>query len=392
MLAHSLGPVRVVVLGAGFGGLELTTKLSEELGDAADVVLIDRADGFVFGFSKLDVMFGRAVAEAVHHPYDTFVKPGVEFVQADVTAIDPVSKRVETDTGVFDADILVVALGADLHPDATPGLVEGGHEFYTPEGAFAPRDVLASFEGGRVIVAVTSTPFKCPPAPSEAALLMHDFLTERGLRDRSEVALVMPLPTPIPPSPSASEAVLAAFEERGIGWHPNRLVRTLDPARKVATFDDGTEMAYDLFLGVPTHRAPAVVAEAGMTVDGWVPVNPLTLETSYPGVFAIGDVANVGTPKAGVFSERQGAVAAERIAATIRTDEETSEYDGVGMCYLEFGNDEVARVTVTFAAGQAPVGTYESPSLALAEDKIEFGASRIRRWFGREWRTLSSSL
>jgi sulfide:quinone oxidoreductase len=375
--------MRVVVLGAGFGGLELTTRLSDEFGDAADVVLIDQSDGFIFGFSKLDVMFGRVLPDAVHHPYRDFVKPGVQFVQATVTAIDPAAKRVETDSGTFDAEILVVALGADLDAAATPGLLEGGHEFYTVEGAFALRDVLADFDGGRVIVGVTSTPFKCPPAPSETALLMHDHLTARGLRERSEISLVMPLPVPIPPSPAASEALLVAFAERGIEWHPNRLVSGLDPARKVAMFADGSEMPYDLFLGVPVHRVPAVVVESGMTVDGWIPVNPLTLETSYPEVFAVGDVTSVGTPKAGVFSEGQAAVAADRIAEIMRGATGSSEYDGRGMCYLEFGNDEVARVNVMFVSGQPPSGTFEAPSKVLAADKQEFGSSRIERWFGR---------
>jgi sulfide:quinone oxidoreductase len=363
--------------------LELTTRLSDEFGDAADVVLIDQSDGFIFGFSKLDVMFGRVLPDAVHHPYRDFVKPGVQFVQATVTAIDPAAKRVETDSGTFDAEILVVALGADLDAAATPGLLEGGHEFYTVEGAFALRDVLADFDGGRVIVGVTSTPFKCPPAPSETALLMHDHLTARGLRERSEISLVMPLPVPIPPSPAASEALLVAFAERGIEWHPNRLVSGLDPARKVAMFADGSEMPYDLFLGVPVHRVPAVVVESGMTVNGWIPVNPLTLETSYPEVFAVGDVTSVGTPKAGVFSEGQAAVAADRIAEIMRGATGSSEYDGRGMCYLEFGNDEVARVNVMFVSGQPPSGTFEAPSKVLAADKQEFGSSRIERWFGR---------
>ena len=377
--------MRVIVLGAGFGGLELTTKLSEEFGDGLDLVLIDKADGFVFGFSKLDVMFGRTEPKAVHHPYTALVKPGVQFVQASVTHIDPAARVVETNAGKFVADILVVALGADLEPEATPGLLEGGHEFYTPEAAFALREVIENFPGGRVVVGVTSAPFKCPPAPSEMALLMHDFLTRRGLRARSEISLVMPLPVPIPPSPAASEALLAAFEERGIGWYPNTTVRELDPARKVAVFADGSEMAYDLFLGVPKHRVPAVVAESGMTEAGWIPVNPLTLETSYPGVYAFGDVTSVGTPKAGVFSERQAAVAADRIAAVVRGGATSAQYDGVGMCYLEFGNEEVARVTVTFLSGQAPTGTYETPSIALAQDKMAFGSRRIQRWFGREW-------
>jgi sulfide:quinone oxidoreductase len=342
----------------------------------------------VFGFSKLDVMFGRSLPAAVHHPYRDFVKPGVRFVQSTVRSIDPVAKHVETDRGGFDADILVVALGADLDPSATPGLVEGGHEFYTVPGAFALRDILAGFPGGRVIVAVTSTPFKCPPAPSETALLMHDFLSERGRREQSSISLVMPMGAPIPPSPAASAALLAAFAERGIEWHPEQTVRELDPAHQVAKLADGREMPYDLFLGVPVHRAPAVVAESDLAVDGWIPVDPRSLETAYPGVYAVGDVTSVGTPKAGVFAEGQAAVVAERISAQIRGTDESVEYDGHGLCYLEFGRDQVARVEVTFLSGQAPVGGLDGPSQELAEDKLRFGSSRIQRWFGRTWSEL----
>ena len=377
--------MRVVVLGAGFGGLELTTRLSEEFGADVDVVLIDKTDDFVFGFSKLEVMFGRALPEQVRHPYRDFVKPGVQFVQSTIRSIDPDNKRVETDAGTFDADVLVVALGADLHPEATPGLIEGGFDFYTEASAFAIRDVLADFDGGRVIVAVTSTPFKCPPAPSETALLMHDFLTDRGLRDRSSIALVMPLAVPIPPSPDASRALLAAFAEREISWHPETLVRELDPARRVAVLGDGREMPYDLFLGVPTHRVPEVVAQSGMTVDGWIPVNPQTLETRFPGVYAVGDVTSVGTPKAGVFAEGQAAIVAAGISARIRGDGETTHYDGRGICYLEFGHQQVAKVDVTFLSGEAPRGALEGPSPMLAAEKSDFGSSRVQRWFGRSW-------
>jgi sulfide:quinone oxidoreductase len=245
--------------------------------------------------------------------------------------------------------------------------------------------VLLAFDGGRVVVGVTSTPFKCPPAPSETALLTHAFLTERGLRDRSEIALVMPLPVPIPPSPAASEALLTAFAERDIEWHPGRLVRELDPSRKVAVFSDDTEMPYDLFLGVPVHRAPTVVAESGLTVDGWIPVNPSTLETNVPGVYAFGDVTSVGTPKAGVFAEGQAAVVADGISAAIRGTSGPAPYEGRGVCYLEFGDDQVATVEAIFLSGQAPTGNMAGPSLALAAEKAEFGTSRIQRWFGRTW-------
>jgi sulfide:quinone oxidoreductase len=231
-------------------------------------------------------------------------------------------------------------------------------------------------------------PFKCPPAPSETALLMHDFLQERGLPDSSQVSLVMPLGVPIPPSPQASDAILAAFAERGIGWHPGRLVSSLDPDRNVAVLSDGEELPYDLFLGVPVHCAPSVVVESGMTVDGWIPVNPLTMKTDFPDVYAVGDVTSVGTPKAGVFAESQATVVAAEIVARLRGSATQTTYDGRGICYLEFGHGMIAKVDATFLSGQAPAGVLEGPSVALAADKTTFGSERIRRWFNRDWSPL----
>src|SRR3954447_481117 len=343
--------MRILVLGAGFGGLELTTRLSEALGDEVEVVLIDQGEGFIFGFSKLDVMFGRTVADAVVHPYRDLVKPGVRFVQTTIRAIDPVARRVETDDGTFDADILVVALGADLDPSATPGLVEGGHEFYTFAGAVAAGQALSRFPGGRVVVGLTSTPFKCPPAPSETALLVHDFLTRRGVRDRSSIALLMPLPAPVPPSPDASRALLAAFAERDISWRPKSLVTSLEPDRSVAVLADGTEIGYDLFLGVPRHHAPSVVVDAGLTVDGWIPVDPATMQTRFADVYAVGDVTSAGTPKAGVFAEGQAKTVAANLIDRLEHRSGDATYDGHGTCYVEFGDNAVGRVDVTFLAG-----------------------------------------
>ena len=376
-------PARILVLGAGFGGLELSAALSSALGRDADIILMDKAHGFVFGFAKLDVMFGKRLPAQVFHSYRDITKPGLRFVRAEISSIDPQAKRVDTDAGSFAGDVIVLALGADLDPGATPGLVEAGHEFYTNQGAFAVRDVLGQFGGGRVIVGVTSTPFKCPPAPSETALLMHDYLTERGLRSRSAIELVMPLGSPIPPSPPASQALLAAFAERGIGWHPGRSISRLDPGRKVAVFSDGTQMPYDLFLGVPRHTVPSAVEASGLAVDGWVPVDPRTLETACPGVYALGDVTSVGTPKAGVFSEGQALVVASQIISRLRGTPGAITYDGRGTCYMEFGHNLVGRVTVTFPPGGAPFGDLEGPSPLLAADKADFAASRIHRWFNQ---------
>jgi sulfide:quinone oxidoreductase len=374
--------LKILVLGAGFGGLELTTLLSEALGERLDLTLIDKNDFFYFGFSKLDVMFGRKTSEAVKLYYRDILKPGIRFRREEITLIDPEKRRVNTSSGVYDADILVVALGAEYDPAYTPGLVEGGNEFYSFAGAERLREVLPTFTKGHAIVGVTSTPFKCPPAPSEAALLLHDYLTARGVRQACQISLVMPFDIPIPPSPETSRALLAAFAERGITYVPDRLVDELDPARRVVILDDNSEMPYDLFLGIPRHRVPAVVAASGMTVNGWIPVDPKNLKTRFPGVYAIGDVTSVGTPKAGVFAEGAARVVAASLIAELQGGEMPPAYDGKGSCYIEFGAGRVGRVDVDFLSGPSPTGSFGSPTSALVADKANFGSSRRTRWFG----------
>jgi sulfide:quinone oxidoreductase len=372
---------RVVVLGAGFGGLEAATTLSEALGDAVDVTLIDKNDSFVFGFSKLDVMFGRERPEEVRLPYRNIAKPGVRFVQETVTAIDPEARRVSTDQGVHEADFLIVALGADYDMGATPGLAEGGNEFYTVAGAERLRAVIPEFTQGKAVIGVCGAPFKCPPAPSEAALLLHDNLLARGVRDACEISFVIPFGTPVPPSPETSAALVEAFAQRDIDFVPNRRVAALDPERRVVVLDDDSEMPFDLFLGVPKHRAPDVILASGMAEDGYIPVESRTLRTRFANVFALGDVATVGVPKAGVFAERAGRAVAESLAASIRNGEQPEGYDGLGSCYIEFGAGQVGRVDVDFLSGPKPTGAYQEPSVALAAEKEHFGSSRRARWF-----------
>ncbi len=374
--------LRVIVLGAGFGGLELSTMLAEALGDRLDLTLIDKSDSFYFGFSKLDIMFGHKPADAVKIAYSHIVKPGVQFRQETITAIDPLTKRVSTDGGTYEADVLVVALGADYDVAATPGLEAGGHEFYSFEGAVKLREVIPAFTKGHAIVGVTSAPFKCPPAPSEAALLLHDYLSQRGLRQACTISLVMPFGTPIPPSPDTSRALLDAFAERDIRFIPQKRVQAIDPARKTAILDDGLELPFDLFLGIPKHVAPPVVVQSGLTENGWIPVDKANLKTKFPNVYAIGDVTSVGTPKAGVFAEGAAKIAAASILAELDKAEQPSAYTGAGSCYVEFGQGKVGRVDVDFFSGPAPKGTHHAATEMLVQEKEYFGSSRKARWFG----------
>jgi len=356
--------------------------LSEKLGDGTEVTLIDQGDAFVFGYSKLDVMFGRTKREAVRLPYKEFTKPGVRFCQETITAIDPNRRRVTTDKATHEGDIMVVALGADYDFDATPGLA-ASNEFYTVAGAERLSKMLPEFKKGRALIGVCGAPYKCPPAPSEAALLLHDYLSTRGVRKHCEITLVLPLKTPVPPSPETSRALLAAFAERNIAFVADREVKSLEDLKGTALIDDETRIPYDLFLGVPKQRAPQILEASGMTEDGYVPVSPETLETRFPGVYAIGDCARQGTPKAGVFAEGAARVVAAALIASIRTGEPTIRHAGTGSCFIEFGGGRIGRVDIDFLSGSEPTGTYHAPSLEFRVEKDRFGSSRRARWFNR---------
>lgn len=372
---------RVLILGAGFGGLELGTTLSEELGDQVEVTLIDRNESFSFGYSKLDIMFRGASRDSVSLPYSAVAKTGVTLLREEITAIDPETRTVTTDAGTHQGDALVIALGADYDLDSTPGLAERGHEFYSFAGAEAAAGPIAGFDSGKAVIAVCGAPFKCPPAPSECALMLDDELTRRGVREQCEITLTMPLGTPVPPSPETSAALKAEFGQRGITFLGDMRPERVEPDRII--YQDGTELPFDLLLGVPKHRAPEVVIDSGITEDEYVPVDSATLKTRFEGVYAVGDVATAGVPKAGVFAEGAAKVVARELVAEIRGEASPEPYDGRGSCYIEFGEDRIARVDIDFLSGPEKTGVFNAPSLDLRKEKAEFGSSRKSRWFNR---------
>jgi sulfide:quinone oxidoreductase len=376
----------VVILGAGFAGLELATRLSETMADAVRVTLLDRNDSWYFGYSKLEVMLGRQSATEVQLPYAEIAKDGVEFRQETVVGIDPVARRVVTDKGTHDADYLVVAMGADYDMAATPGFAEGGHEYYTLAGAERLRDALGDFEGGRVLVSILGQPFKCPPAPFEGSFLLHEHFTKQGIRQDVQMATTFPMQRPVPVTGEVSQMFRDALAVRGIEELPQHLVTSIDPAVREATLADGKTMAYDLFVGIPIHRAPEPLSASGLAVNGWVPVDQTNLRTTFPKVYAIGDVSTGPrtVPKAGIFAESAALVVADDIAAEITGGDPPAPYEGSGVCYAEFGDGLVGKVEVSFLRGDAPEAQRHEPALAFAAEKAAFGATRRARWFGRD--------
>jgi sulfide:quinone oxidoreductase len=372
----------VVILGAGFAGLELASRLSDSAADELRVTVIDQNDSFMFGFSKLDVLFGKAEPSELRLEYRDLEKPGVEFRQERVTAIDPAAKHATTDQGSYDADVLVVALGAEYDMDAVPGFVEGGFEYYSVAGAERMRNTLPGFTGGTILIGVFAQPYKCPPAPFEGAFLLHDQLVERGIREQSEIRIVAPMSAPVPVTPEVSQRFKDELAARDIEYMGQNKVVELDAAGKEAVLESGERLPYDLFVGIPIHRVPAVVREAGLAEDGWVAVDRDNLMTQFPDVYAVGDLVNIPMPKAGVFAENAAGVVADDILARLRGETLDRRYEGVGNCYIEFGSGRVAKVQVNFLGGPSPVASVEGPSEELAAEKAAFAPTRRERWFG----------
>src|SRR5918997_2613268 len=375
----------VLILGAGFGGLELATRLSETISDAVRVTLLDRNDSWYFGYSKLDVMLGRQSADEVRLHYSDVVKDGVEFRRETVTRIDPVARRISTDVGSYDADYLVVAMGADYDMAATPGLQEGGHEYYTLAGAERLRDALEDFDGGRVLVSVLGQPFKCPPAPFEGAFMLHEHFKQRGMADAVEISSAFPMKRPVPVTGDVAQMFRDGLAARGITELPEHLVTAIDPSTGTAQLANGGKVPPDLFLGIPKHRAPDPLPGSGLATDGWVPVDQTNLRTRFSGVYAIGDVCTGPrtVPKAGIFAESAAITVADDIAAGITGGEPPAPFGASGTCYAEFGGGLVGKVEVNFLHGDAPAAQRYEPALEYAAEKDEFGVTRRARWFGR---------
>lgn len=376
----------VVVLGGGVGGLVVANELRRRLEPRDRVMLVERAARYLLQPSLLWLMAGRRRRDQIERPLRSLMSGGVELLGAEVRAIDPRARRVETSAGVVSADALVVALGAELAPDAVAGYREAALNFFSPDGAAACARALESFRGGRVVVAVSALPYKCPAAPYEAALLLDDELRRRGLREASRIDLFTPEPQPMPVAgPVMGAAVVGLLEAKGIRFHPKSPIGRFSPATADLVLADGSRAGYDLLAAVPPHRPPAAVRGSGLANEaGWIPVDRGTLQTPYERVYAVGDATTITLangkplPKAGAFAHAQALVVAREIAGAFGGPPAPAGFDGVGFCWVETGAGRAA-----FAAGN--FFAEPDPTLDLRQPGWVWHAGKVlceRAWIG----------
>lgn len=382
----------VVVLGGGTGGLVAASRLQSLLGSRGRdgrVVLVDRDLAYRFAPSFLWVMAGTRRPDQVTADLRKLRRRGVEILQAEVLEIDPAARIVKTTEAALDYDRLVVALGAELAPEALPGFAEAAHNVYTLEGAVAAGNALRGFEGGRVAVLVSRLPYKCPAAPYETALLAEAVLRRRGVRDQTTIDVYTPEPYPMPTAgPVMGQALSGMFTRRGIALHPERTVESIEPGSRELVFTDGERIPYDLLLGVPPHRAPEVMRRSGLARDGgFLPVDPHTLEATARVVFGIGDVTQIPIaggkflPKAGVFAHAEAEVVARRIEREFAGRSPGRGFDGKGSCFVEMGDGVAAFATGDFYAEGAPRVRLRRPGRRWHLAKVAFERYWMRRWF-----------
>lgn len=378
-----------LILGGGVGGLVAAHRLRKALPPEHRVVLVEREARHVFAPSLLWVMTGQRSAESISRPIARIERKGIEVVRGEVKSIDPVTRSVSVNGQTLAADFLIVALGADLAPEAVPGLAEAGATFCALAGAEAIRDAVARFTGGRLVILTATPAYKCPAAPYETAMLLEHALRRRGVRGQSEIAIYAAEPGPMGVTgPAVSAAVRQMVEAKGIAYFPEHQVSAVDVAARCLKFTNGREAPYDLLVHVPPHRPPAVVREAGLLAEsGWISVDRSTLATRFDGVYAVGDVTSIPLkmgkplPKAGVFAHAQAEVVAQNIARSVTGRGEPAAFDGRGQCFLESGGHRAGYGAGNFYAEPVPEITLRQPAWRWHAGKVLFEKSWLWRWF-----------
>lgn len=377
---------QIVVLGGGFGGVVAATELRNRLGKEHRIILIDKKEDHIYNPSLLWLIVDERKPEDIQKSLTGFNKKGVEYLKAVIQKIDPSTRTIETSVGEVKYDYLVISIGSELVRDIIPGYRDGIN-FYCLKGAVVLREELKNFTGGKIAVVIASTPFRCPAAPYEAAMLIEAYLTKKGIRGKTDIALYTPEPMPMPVAGSTlGNAVKEFIEKRGISFHPQKKLVSME--NKELVFDDGERVKADMVPWVPTHRAPLVARDSGLVNEtGWIPVDGKTMKTRFEGVYAIGDitvnklVSGMALPKAGVFAHAQAEVVANNIAVEINKSGEFREFDGQGSCFLEMGNGIAGFASGNFYADPKPEVSLKSPGKIWHWGKVALEKWWLWKWF-----------
>jgi len=368
----------IAIVGGGTGGAVLANNLAEKLdaeiaaGDVA-VTLFNDGEDHVYKPVWLYVAFGQREPADGRRPLRELVDDRVDLRYEYVADVDPELKRLELSDSseLVNYDKLVVATGSQLEPEQIPGLVEGGHHFYGEAGSEALRDQLLDLEGGHIVLSVIGTPHMCPAAPLEFTFMVDDWLRERGRRDEFEITYTYPIMR-VHGNEQIAEWAKPRLEERDIAIETMFNAEAVDPEEETLTSMEGTELDYDLLVAIPPHTGSDFIEAAGLGEGGWVDVDQHTLEaTGFDDIYAIGDAAQTGVPKAGSAAHYQANVVAQRLASEVRGQPATAVYNGKTLCFIETGMDAATFVEFDYENAPSP----SEPTQAMHWSKLSYNES-----------------
>jgi sulfide:quinone oxidoreductase len=395
----SSGGKQILILGAGFGGLTTANLLQKNLSLSSvkhQISIADSKDYFIMGLVNLWILSGIRTLEDSKIALSRLENKGISYLNGEVTAIDPVSRTVTikgSSTLRLEYDYLVIALGSEFALEHVKGFLEnGGSNLYDAEQVPKLREKILSLKKGRIAICITSLPYKCPPAPYEASLLINDILVKNGTRDSIDIEIYTPTPIALPVAGTkVSQDVISLLDDSHVNFHPLHKIKTVSDTKEIE-FENGNRVNYDLLIGIPPHKVPEVIRNSDLIKQGqnWINVDKFSLKTDYQNVFAIGDVneikvnENVAIPKAGVFAEAQAKVVSQQIIDDIENNRDkpssSSKFDGKGFCFMEVGDKKAGYIATDFYNEDGPVTLLEPPSKESYEKKLDFERSKISEW------------
>ncbi len=373
-----------MILGGGFGGLAAANELRENLTQDTRITIVDKKDWFMMDLVKLWIMIGTREFETSKRPLENVTKKGIEFVNEQVIKIDLQNKIVRTSYRSLHYDYLIIALGVELAPEQISGLAENSLILYELKDVPKIRDAVHQIKSGKIAIAITGLPYKCPPAPYEAALLLRSILEKTGASSSVQIDFYSPTPITLPAGgPQVSEDIRQILESKKIEFHGNHKTISVEPNK--LKFESG-DTDFDLLIAVPPHKVPAVVLDCGLAQPGKFIEVDKTCKTNFEKVYAIGDVNQImvtdkiAVPKAGIFAESEGITVARNIISQIKKETESAVFDGKGGCFLETGTKTAGYIQVDMFASPSPVTLLKNPSSDYFVEKEKFEKDRLEKW------------